>query len=136
MTRYPQSNGDERIHARAVTARTRVLVANLFDVSLIGFEWTSNRRALRDGGGTHARPFETMLWHRSQALLTGGGDAGLQFGVHDPKTVLGRETDAEPLVLVRPEDLDRSPLLCRELEGGEDAVAAEIVDPDTRDLDR
>ena len=47
------------------------------------------------------------------ASYSGYGD--LHLRVHDPKAVLSREVRAEPLVVIGPIDLDRSPLLRREL---------------------
>jgi hypothetical protein len=50
--------------------------------------------------------------------------------------VFGGELDADALVGLRTEHLERAPLLRRELKGGEDAVALKVMDPDLSPLIR
>ena len=94
-------------------ARAWVVAANLLEVSLVGIGRIPSWWALRGGREILPSPFGTMFLPRSQSLLARSDDGGLQLRVHDPKAVLGREVRAEPLVVIGPDDLDRSPLLRR-----------------------
>jgi hypothetical protein len=58
------------------------------------------------------------------------GDLALQLGIDDAKAVLRRELDAQALIVIGPEHLECAPLLGGELEGGKDAVAPELMNPD------